>query len=755
MIDDANQKETIFVVKRDMRKEAFDPSKIRAAIERANKEEKRKDIALKEEDVDEVVEIISAIASNIGRNMSVEEIQDIAEREICKRSYEVFLLYHNYRFRQQEKRQISAVDARIKDIIDVSVQEDGSVACANEDVKQENSNKNPTILSVQRDYIAGEWCRHYSNGYMLPDDIRRANEEGIIHFHDMDFYPMQMHNCFSRNTRFLTDKGARAFSEFRDGDAVTVIDKDGQLRQATVHCYGRQRMKKIKLKTTRMERELLATPDHRWILNDGSVTTALKVGDRLLGLKDTTCIDLEEIRADCRKAELFALGFILGDGNDYYSTSERGHVGVRLCGEKMKYIDIFLAAQYQIGTIKNSRDVYMHKPGAIKQEFLSSKGWRYMHPEDAKLVFSGYMAADGCSGGKHVITADTRIGMMIEELSASCGYYISRKKTGYHDTNYKKNAFYIEYGFIRYQRDNSLWKVVSIEEANPKAYKYSAWCVEEPITHSFMLEGGIITGNCCLVNLEDMLQNGTCISGTMIEKPKSFATACTVTSQIAASVASSQYGGQTMTLSHLAPFVNVSRQKIRERLRTEWKDTGVSFTEEQLFAVAEKEVEKEVASGCQTIQYQLVTLHSTNGQAPFITLFMYLDEVEDGQLRKDLALIIKTMLQQRIYGIKDRSGVLITPAFPKLIYVLEEDNIRAGSEYFWLTKLAAECTAKRMVPDYISEKKMKELKGDVYPCMGCRSFLTPDRFTDKGAGNIANAKDYRNVEHKYYGRLTA
>ena len=259
--------------------------------------------------------------------------------------------------------------------------------------------------------------------------------------------------------------------------------------------------------------------------------------------------------------------------------------------------------------------------------------------------------------------------------------------------------------------------------------------------------------NCDLVNLDDMLQNGTCISGTHIDRPHSFNTACTVASQIVAQVASSQYGGQTITMSHLAPFVDVTRRKIRARLSKELEETGVRLDDAKLSALVEAEVRKEVESGCQTIQYQLITLQSTNGQAPFVTVFLYLNEVPEGQTRDDLAMIIEVMLEQRILGVKDRSGVYITPAFPKLIYVLQEDNIRPGTKYYYLTELAAKCTAKRMVPDYISEKKALELKGDVYPCMGCRSFLTPDRFTDAGVGNIANAGNYVPGKHRYYGRF--
>ena len=252
--------------------------------------------------------------------------------------------------------------------------------------------------------------------------------------------------------------------------------------------------------------------------------------------------------------------------------------------------------------------------------------------------------------------------------------------------------------------------------------------------------------NCDLVNLEDMLQNGTVISGTYIEKPHSFSTACNIATQIIAQVASSQFGGQSITLSHLAPFVDVSRKKIIKEVDEELE--GLNISAERKTEIVKKRLHKEVEKGVQTIQYQVVTLMTTNGQAPFITVFMYLDEVPEGQTRDDLAMIIEEVLKQRIQGVKNEVGAWVTPAFPKLIYALDEDNIHPDSKYYYLTELAAKCTAKRMVPDYISAKVMKELKGGVWPSMGCRSFLTPDRTTE----NVANAKNWVKG-HKYYGRF--
>lgn len=259
--------------------------------------------------------------------------------------------------------------------------------------------------------------------------------------------------------------------------------------------------------------------------------------------------------------------------------------------------------------------------------------------------------------------------------------------------------------------------------------------------HDMDYSPGMPMHNCDLINLEDMLQNGTVISGTMIEKPHSFRTACTIVTQIITQVASSQYGGNTITLSHLAPFVDISRKRIKKEVAQELYDTGFVDKIDETYArvkqIAEKRLKQEIHDGIQTIQYQLITMSTTNGQAPFTSLFMYLNEVPDGQQRKDLAMIIEEVLKQRIKGVKNEQGVYVTTAFPKLLYCLDDNNIHEDSEYWYLTKLAAECSAKRLVPDYISAKKMKELKGDVYPCMGCRSFLTSDP-----------------INHKYYGRLT-
>lgn len=310
---------------------------------------------------------------------------------------------------------------------------------------------------------------------------------------------------------------------------------------------------------------------------------------------------------------------------------------------------------------------------------------------------------------------------------------------------------------------------------NPTKRDYIAGSVSTDMTKRYLLSPEIIQAhneglihfhdadyflqhmhNCGLVNSEDMLQNNTVISETLIETPHSFSTACNIETQAIAQIASNQYGGQSISLAHLAPFVNVSRKTIRKKVTEELYDNGLisEYNEElaEVVHITNKRLKEEIEKGVQTIQYQLVTLMTTNGQAPFITIFMYLNEAKNEREKADLAMLIKEMLHQRIQGVKNEDGIYIAPAFPKLIYVLEEDNITEDSKYWYLTELAAECTSKRLVPDYISEKMMLELKGDVYTCMGCRSFLTVDRFTDK-VGNIANAKNFDTNKHKYYGRF--
>ena len=404
---------------------------------------------------------------------------------------------------------------------------------------------------------------------------------------------------------------------------------------------------------------------------------------------------------------------------------------------------------------------------------------------DRQVIYAAQNVAEACEKAGHTVSVEEIQDLVEDEIMRLDCYEVARH--------------YIIYRYVqslKRQKNTTDDKILSLIECNNEEVKqensnknptvnsvqrdYMAGEISKDLTQRVLLPQEIVDAhneglihfhdsdyfaqhmhNCDLVNLEDMLQNGTVISGTLIEKPHSFSTACNIATQIIAQVASSQYGGQSISLTHLAPFVEVSRQKIRGEVARELDELGVSASAEKVREVVEDRLRDEIRRGVQTIQYQVVTLMTTNGQAPFVTVFMYLNEARTPQEKHDLAMIVEETLRQRYEGVKNEAGVWITPAFPKLIYVLEDDNVHEDSPYFYLTQLAAKCTAKRMVPDYISEKKMRELKlskgetagnGDCYTCMGCRSFLTPDR-SGNGFNNVANALNYDPNKPKYYGRF--
>ena len=404
---------------------------------------------------------------------------------------------------------------------------------------------------------------------------------------------------------------------------------------------------------------------------------------------------------------------------------------------------------------------------------------------DRQVIYAAQNVAEACEKAGHTVSVEEIQDLVEDEIMRLDCYEVARH--------------YIIYRYVqslKRQKNTTDDKILSLIECNNEEVKqensnknptvnsvqrdYMAGEISKDLTQRVLLPQEIVDAhneglihfhdsdyfaqhmhNCDLVNLEDMLQNGTVISGTLIEKPHSFSTACNIATQIIAQVASSQYGGQSISLTHLAPFVEVSRQKIRGEVARELEELGVSASAAKVREVVEDRLRDEIRRGVQTIQYQVVTLMTTNGQAPFVTVFMYLNEARTPQEKHDLAMIVEETLRQRYEGVKNEAGVWITPAFPKLIYVLEDDNVHENSPYFYLTQLAAKCTAKRMVPDYISEKKMRELKlskgetagnGDCYTCMGCRSFLTPDR-SGNGFNNVANALNYDPNKPKYYGRF--
>ena len=694
------------VIKRSGMEVLFDKNKIVNAITKAKKDTPTSNIT--KEAMEEIAEYIEFKCGKLGRAAGIEEIQDMVEQNLMARGeFELAKNYVRYRYKRELIRKKNTTDDKILGLID----------CMNEEVTQENANKNTHINSTQRDYIAGEVNRDIVHRLLLPPDLAEADKEGLIHIHDQDYMAMHEVNCFNGNTKFITNYGIRRFNEFKDGDHVCVKDLYGNLRDAIVHIYGQQKMNIVTLKNGKMIQEIKCTANHRWILDNGSVTTDLRIGDTLWPTQDSTTLNF-----DCQeKMEAFCLGFVIGDGSD---RSYHESVTIRLCGDKIKYLNIFMQCGYKIishecQSIGNDIILSCNKYRKFKQDFLNGRAWRFLPPMMQEYLFKGYYAADGATHANNISTSDSRVEEFIEDCSGIAGYYYTSKKEIFHDTNFKQNARLVTYQFVvKSAAHNHKWKVIDIRHY--KAAPQLSYCVEEPVTHTFTLEKGIVTGNCCLLNLEDMLQNGTVISGTKIDKPHSFSVACNISTQIMAQIASNQYGGQSISLTHLAPFVDVSRQNLKKDVIKEFDDIGFEATEEIINKITEERLMKEISKGIQTIQYQILTLSSVNGQAPFVSIFMYLNEAKNEREKKDLAIIIEEMLKQRIQGVKNAAGQWVTPAFPKLLYVLEPDNISEDQPYWYLTELAAKCTAKRMVPDYISEKIMFENKeGNCYPCMGC------------------------------------
>ena len=534
------------VIKRNGAKEPFNESKIRIAINNANKDVEESE-RVSEEEVDKILEAVRGIPLE---ECLIETIQSTIELALMDLNHvDLQRKFIRYRYKHELGKSLTKTEESVL----------GIISGKNKMVINENSNKDSYTNSTQRDLIAGEVSKTLTDKLILPDKLRKAMEDCIIHWHDKDYTIQPMINCFKRDTKFITVDGTRSFNDFEDGDEVYVYSHTGNVRKAVVRCYGKQDIYRVTFKRGNQSYKTVScTRNHRWLLNDGSVTTNLGIGDKIL------------VPPEIEKKDIW-------DSN-----------------ENLPYV---------------------------------------------------------CDS--------------------------------------------IEY------------------ECNDEV-----WCLEVEEDKSFILSGGIVTGNCCLIAIKDMLDNGTVMNGYLIESPHSFQVACTVMTQIIAAIASNQYGGQSVAVKHLGRYLRLSRENTYVRVKKNWDEIGVTYTEEQLNAHVDSLIQKELESGVQTIQYQINTLLTTNGQSPFLTLFLQLDD-EDPYI-EETARIIEEILKQRIKGVKNESGVYITPSFPKLIYVLDENNCLSGGKYDYITELAYECSIKRSYPDYISAKKMREdFDGEVFSPMGC------------------------------------
>lgn len=695
------------VYKRNGSEQDFCLDKITNAIKKANASVSNEG-KLNEEQFAKVVATVEKFLEPFDI-VKVEDIQDLVEKALMKHNrYEIAKAY--ILFRDQKK------NAKLYDDVDEQVLAITKGQSA--ELRGDNANKHIDVNSSIRDYIAGTECKSLAQK-ILDKSIITAHKKGWLHYHDMDYSPvMPLHNCFSGDTELITEYGVKPFNSFKEGERITVLDFKGVRRQATVHLFEKQDFNIITLVASGKNRkvEVECTADHRWMLEDGSVTTSLKVGDRIKRLeRNINVVSTEE------QAKYWCFGFIIGDGCDKGETSL-----VRLCGNKNEYLSNFVKAgcfyhlESELG--KDACPVTNHFG---KQNFLSSKSWRYLNAEQKAYLFEGLMAADHW-GNNSITTSDERELALIEECAPIAGYIISSVDSVVRSTNYKENALQYEIRFVSPMVENYGYVVRDIRPKYIDGRKQQTYCVEEPVTHTFTLAKGIVTGNCDVFNIEDMLDNGFMMNDTRITPPRRFSTAANLAAQINLIISGSQYGGQTFSWAPLAKYVESTRVDCKIELLNilsavpKWASWLLKPFYDKMVEVM---VKRDVHVGIKTYQYQVLCHQSSNGQTPFVSNVLNLREAMGPQEQKDLAFVIEEILKRRKKGVLDKLGKPMPPLFPKLLYYTCEGlNLKEGDPYFYLTKLAAECITVRMQPDIVSEKKNREVKkGQIIPCMGCLS----------------------------------
>lgn len=724
------------VIKRDGREEAFDSSKIEKAIRKCLEASNR---TLTDTVLNNIVTTISDIKQE---TISVEDIQNLIVKQLSAINEYLANRYQQYRIERSKIRDLNINGKYYKTILELTE------GISNE-VSTENGNKDATQFNVMRDLIAGETCKKLYKSTIMSPYINELHSKGIIHVHDTDYRLMKgVTNCFSGDTKFITSEGVVAFKELKEGTIVKVPTHTGKWQRAVVHKYGKQDLYEYtisKINRPGYGLKVKATENHRWFLSSGAQTTNLQVGDTLLTKNDLIqeC-SLKDILEDPELVKYWCYGFILGDGSTidipYMYTHGLGkrkksnkakHLFItktRLCGDKIKYLPYFLKANMRQYPIKNSNDILIVDYLFNKKEFLKEKHYTKLNYLQLGALIKGLICADGKNKYQHPLlqeeiakcvgSANKEIQEIIERYSALAGYFISRTIVTNKDTNYGKRTYPLyEYTFVNQlpkkiisSRGKETFVTVPYKVLD-KQYigKEEVWCLNVEEDHSFILGNGLITGNCELLNLEDVLQHGTVLNGKRINKPHSLRTATTITTQVMLGVSSLTYGGMSITLAHLAPFVRISKSNYETYLSS---FPYISKTDKE--KMVKEMLQKEISDSMQTLLYQLNSMTSSNGQSPFCTIFCYIHE--DEEYIEENCMLIEELLKQRIKGMEGPTGQNINPAFPKIIYVLDEDNIEPNTKYFWLTKLAAECTCKRMVPDYISAKIMKKYKeGNVFP----------------------------------------
>ena len=612
--------------------------------------------------------------------------------------------YEAYRAIAEFRRQNNTTDDEIYEIVR------GKNAYWN----SENSNKNPELASTQRDYIAGAVSKDTSFRKLFPTNIIQAHMSGAIHLHDLDYAIQPIHNCFSVDTKFITIEGMKAFSDFQDGDIISVLSLDGKYHNATVKKYGTQKLYEYTFYCGKKEytHNVKATENHRWILKDGSETTNLKIGDKLCKapIIYNQDLDFDNLPYECQLA--WCKGFGLGDGVvEWQGPGVKSHrTRIRLCGEKdLQYLNRF---NIEGCNIRNT--YYSNGDKEVVIYNYQKEIPNFNNLLELQCFFNGLYCADGNTTKQNGARINYRLQSskpevidFIRQYADVCGLYITRERdvTG-EVTNFGTRPYTIYFSFNPDFYFN--YTVLNKQEIGEE----EVWCLEVEDTHNFILQYGIPTGNCCLINIKDMFEHGTVINGTAVKDIKSFQVACTVLTQIIAAIASGQFGGQSVNIKHLGKYLKLSEDKYYE----DYKD---KVSGKQLDDIVQTALERELRGGVQTIQYQINTISCSNGQTPFVTLFLELDD-NDPYLEYT-AKIIYEILRQRYNGIENEFGTIVTPTFPKLIFVLDENNIHPDSRFRYIYDMAIKSSARRMYPDYISAKVMREQhNGQVFSPMGCR-----------------------------------
>ena len=562
-----------------------------------------------------------------------------------------------------------------------------------EDIR-DNANKSGDKLGSLRAMFSDIACKEFVKERITPPHLEKEQER-LIYEHDRNYRNIPFYNCFSGDTEFITNYGVMKFNDCFDNQEVEVLDKKGKWRNATVRKYAKQDLYKITLQSGRTVKEIKATKNHRWLLKDGNITTNIEVGDRLYLLNETQIDELND--------EMYCLGFILGDGHDYFVNNKKTEgTKVRLCGEKISHLNKFIKAGYKVSKFRfENDDVEVCKNGfAFKNLFIENRMWKILSKKDKISLFMGYYSADGSKDTNGIATSNKNLAQMIREISALAGYHIASERHVIRSTNYKDNAELYIFRFMKSQPSNRNWIVKNIEKYNSQ--KYDVWCVEEPITKTFTLNGGIVTGNCTLVNYSDMLMNGFKVGTTEIKNINSITTAVAILSQIVAHVSSGCYGGITLQRldERLEPYIVKSYNKHLQIAIDE------SIPDKEGYAW--RRLEKEVHDACQAFEYEVQTLTNTRGEVPFLTISFGLGTSKYAQLFQTSYLKVR---EEGLTG-----GV--TAVFPKIVFITKKGVNREGDPQYYLYKQAIRTSCKRIYPDYMSYEKITEITGDFKTSMG-------------------------------------